>query len=226
MYFVPPAGSLATPFTRGRLAWWRDQDQTARNAEYQSEYPQAIEWYRDFRMVIPEQALSSRKTIDLGGGVRVQLMPEEPAHTPSDLWALVEPDGVALCGDLWFSNCEPYLGSGSIEGSLAAINRLRGAQAHSYLPGHGRAGQLTDDDRMERFCRWVQERVRAGLERGLKGQELQKTVRAEFEAESRDPNGIRFAITWSGFLEDGVEAEESAVAGDPLYKRIETKDPD
>jgi cyclase len=225
MYFVPPARSLATEFTRGRLAWWRDQDQTARNAEYQSAYPQTAEWYRDFRMVIPEQTVGSRKVIDLGGSVSVQLLPEGPAHTVADLWGLVEPDGVALCGDLWFNNCEPYLASGSIDGSLAAITHLRSAQARVYLPGHGRAGQLQDGDRMERFCRWIQERVRAGLERGHKGEELQRAVRAEFEAESRDPNGIRFAFTWPDFLEQGVAAEELVIAGDPLYKRIETKDP-
>ena len=225
MYFAPPAATMATQFSRGRLAWWRERDQSVRNAEYTSGYPQTADWYRDFRLVVPEQSVANGQVIDLGGGVRVRLTQEVPAHTPGDLWAMVEPDGVALCGDLWFNDCEPYLGSGSIDGSLAAIDHLRAAQAKAYLPGHGRAGLISADDAMIRYCRWFQERVRAGRDRGLQGEELRRTVRAEFEAESRDPNGIRFAVTWAGFVEDGVEAEEAAIAGDPLYNRIETKDP-
>src|SRR5919204_3527139 len=193
MYFAPPAATIATQFTRGRLAWWQERDQSVRNAGYTSGYPQTAEWYRHFRMVVPEVSAVNGQAIDLGGGVRVRLIQESPAHTPGDLWAMVEPDGVALCGDLWFNDCEPYLGSGSIEGSLIALDHLRAAKAKAYLPGHGRAGPITDDDLMVRYCRWLQEHVGAGRDRGLHGAELRRVVRAEFEAEYRDPNGIRFA---------------------------------
>ncbi|HYY45920.1 MAG TPA: MBL fold metallo-hydrolase [Candidatus Angelobacter sp.] len=224
MYFSPPAQTLASKFAQGRLAWWRAQDQTARNSEYVDQYPNAAAWYRDFRMVVPERAVARRELIDLGGGVRVQLVPEAVAHTPGDLWAVVEPDGVGLCGDLWFNDCEPYLGSGSIEGSLDALDRLRAAGARTYLPGHGRAGMLQRNDPMVRYCLWVLEHVAAGMSRGLAGEQLRQAIRAEFDAQDARPGEIRFAITWKGALEDAVEAAEMAARGEPLYRNVQVVD--
>jgi glyoxylase-like metal-dependent hydrolase (beta-lactamase superfamily II) len=221
MYFSPPAQTLASDFTRRRLAWWVGHDQASRNAEYVDHYPAATTWYRNFRMVVPERSITRAETIDLGGGVRVQLYPEPVAHTPGDVWALVEPDGVVLCGDLWFNECEPYLGSGSIEGSLEALAHLRATGARTYLPGHGRAASIEPNDLMERYCRWLSQRVAAGLEGGFAGAELRRMVRAEFDALSATPSGMPFAIGWKGALEDGVEAAEMAARGEPLYRQFE-----
>lgn len=224
MYFSPPAQTLASTFTQGRLAWWRGQDQTVRNSEYADQYPDAVAWYRDFRMVLPERSVARRELIDLGGGVQVQLVPEVVAHTRGDLWALVEPDGVALCGDLWFNDCEPYLGSGSIEGSLEALEHLRASGARTYVPGHGRAGRLQLNDGMDRYCVWISEHVAAGMGRGFAGEELRRIIRAEFDTQSSQPGGIRFAITWKGSLEDAVEAAEMAARGQPLYRSFQVAD--
>jgi len=46
MFFSPSAKTLASDFTRRRLAWWVGQDQTSRNAEYVDHYPAATTWYR------------------------------------------------------------------------------------------------------------------------------------------------------------------------------------
>lgn len=74
---------------------------------------------------------------------------------------------------------------------------------------------------MERYCRWLAERVAAGIDRGLAGTELRQTIRAEFDAQAAAPNGIRFALTWKDALEDGVEAAEMEARGEPLYGHYE-----
>jgi len=74
---------------------------------------------------------------------------------------------------------------------------------------------------MERYCRWFGQRVATGLERGLAGEELRRTLRAEFEAQCATPRAMQFAITWKGALEDAVEAAEMAARGEPLYRQIE-----
>ena len=66
MFFSPPAQTLASDFTRRRLAWWVGQDQTSRNAEYVDHYPAATNWYRNFRMVVPESSITHAEMIDLG----------------------------------------------------------------------------------------------------------------------------------------------------------------
>ena len=207
MYFAP-SRVWARPYTQERLAFWAEHDLSPFVEEYREHYPGAEQEFASIRIVVPDSTVDEPETIGLGGGVTVSLYPEGTAHTPGDLWALVEPDGVALCGDLWFNDSEPYLGNGSIEGSLRAIEHLRDAEAHVYLPGHGRAGPLAPPglDMMERFCAWLRASVDAHAAAGLSRDELLKAVRSEFEGQktaSDDP--IAFSLEIPGFLEDGAE---------------------
>jgi glyoxylase-like metal-dependent hydrolase (beta-lactamase superfamily II) len=217
MYFAPPAEVLARAYVRRRLERFAGMD------------PREIaDWYRDglyewgaakemlgLRIVLPDVAVEEPTAIDLGGGVVVHLQPfVEAAHTKGDLWAFVEPDDVALCGDLWFNDCEPYLASGSVAGAMAAVGELRACDAGVYLPGHGASGWIGRDDPVERFCAWLLETVAAQYEQGFEGDELKSVVRAAFEAQSGEPDAVGFAVAIPGFLEDGVEAALRDVRGE------------
>jgi glyoxylase-like metal-dependent hydrolase (beta-lactamase superfamily II) len=135
------------------------------------------------------------------------------AHTPGDLWARVEPDDVVLCGDLWFNDCEPFLGLGALDGSLEALERLRALGAVSYLPGHGRAGRIEAGDRMERYAAWIRERLADAMGRGLAGVALAARLREEFD---RQPP-VELALTIPGFLEDAAAGAEEAACGRPRW---------
>ena len=144
----------------------------------------------------------------------VDLFPEAEAHTRGDLWVFVEPDGVALCGDLWFGACEPYLGGGSASGAIEAIGHLRGSGAGVYLPGHGPAGAMDPTpgaDPVERYCAWLLDQV-ATLE-SLEDEELAALVRSRYEAQRERPNGISFPVAVPGFLEESVKAAVRDVRG-------------
>ena len=131
--------------------------------------------------------------IDLGG-VTVRLVPEPVAHTAGDLWAVVEPDGIVLAGDLWCNDVEGYLGDGSVAGEVAAIDHLRDAGG-VCLPGHGPPGAITPDDPMQRYARWILERTAAGMAAGLAGEELQRDVCAAFDGGAGRRSGSRSAWT-------------------------------
>lgn len=209
MHFQPVRVWSRT-FTRDRLAFWAEHDLGPYGEEYERYLPGAREEYERLRIVVPDTVLDERGAIDLGGGVVVRLFPEATAHTPGDLWALVEPDGVALCGDLWFNAVEPNISQGSIEGSLAALARLREARAEVYLPGHGPAGRLEPDDMMERFCAWLGASIDGHMNEGSSGEALAQAVREEFEEQktsSDDP--IAFAFEWEDALEGAVGRAES-----------------
>lgn len=203
MHFAPPARVLSREYTRSRLAAWANDNPAARAEEYADMYPGAEEEARGVAIVVPDSTIEKEATIDLGG-VSVHLRPETVAHTKGDLWALVEPDGVALCGDLWFSACEPYLGSGSVSGAIVAIDHLREAKANVYLPGHGRAGALAaqSEEPVQRFCSWLLERTAEGLAAGLEADDLRAAVRGALSGR----NDIAFPFSLPGFLEDGVDA--------------------
>jgi len=213
MYFTA-AESWATDWARRRLAWWSGQDLSERYLEQAEGHPEAKQWYEeDFRLVVPEHGIEGPTVIELGGDVRVHLQPEVTAHTPGDLWARVEPDDVVLCGDLWFHDCEPWLGLGALDGSLQALAGLRAAGAVSYLPGHGRAGRIGSGDKMERYAEWIRENVLDAMDHGLTGSALTAHLREEFDR--RPP--VRFAVPIEGFLEDAVSAAEEAASGRPRW---------
>ena len=152
-----------------------------------------------------------------------------PPHTKADLWAVVEPDGVVLCGDLWFKDCEPYLGSGSLVGALAAIQRLREARGVAYLPGHGPSGQLdprTGKDPVERYVRWVLRETRRGVRLGRSGADLAALGGERFGERFGRVGWVRIGRNWIGrrpsiafpvggfgFLADSVGAAERDVRG-------------
>jgi glyoxylase-like metal-dependent hydrolase (beta-lactamase superfamily II) len=198
MHLAPPALVRSRAHTRERLsAWATDPDLP--------DLPEGI------RVVVPDSLVEEQEVLDLGGGVLVRLIPEPEAHTRGDLWAFVEPDGVALCGDLWFTSCEPYLGSGSVAGAILAIDRLRDAEANIYLPGHGRAATLPPrgHEPVQRLCAWLLEQTSTEMARGLQGDDLAAAVRAAFA--QRDD--IRFPFAIPGFLEEGVVAAVRDLSG-------------
>lgn len=213
-HFVPPAEAWTRRYVRDRLEYWSAEG-LARHAEEYRQYGEdlAAEMLAS-HVLVPQHVVEEMTTIDLGGGVRVLLRPEAEAHTVGDLWAIVEPDGVVLCGDLWFNDCEPYFGHGSLAGSLVALRHLREAGGTTYLPGHGLAAPLpaSDADRMERLIHWMIDELSEGLARGLRGDRLKHEIRAAFEAQRAAPRGIDFASRWPEFLEDGVEKAEADVA--------------
>lgn len=213
-HFVPPAEAWTRRWIRDRLQYWSGEG-LARHAEEYREYGAdfAAEMLAS-HVVVPQQVVETPTVIELGGGVRVALRPEAEAHTTADLWAIVEPDGVVLCGDLWFNDFEPYFGAGSLTGSRIALQHLREAGGDIYLPGHGLAAPLPrpDLDRMEQLIRWMAEQVSQGVARGVRGNQLRQQVRRAFEAQCTAPGGIDFASRWPGFLEDGVEKAEADLA--------------
>lgn len=219
MAFSPPARVLARSYTRDRLAKWVADPSTLPTGNFDDE----------LRIVVPEEAVDAERSIDLGG-VTVHLHAEPtPAHTKADLWATVEPDGVVLCGDLWFKDCEPYLGSGSLVGAITAIQRLRDVRGAVYLPGHGPSGQLdprAGEDPVERFIRWMFRETRRGMRRGRSGADLATLVRDRLGERARRPGWFQFGRNWIGrrpqfefpvsvfgFLEDSVAAAERDVRG-------------
>jgi cyclase len=208
MHFVPPARAYARGYVGRRLRRYSEMDRAGLADLYRSEHyePEVAEEARDVRLVLPEMEVEIEQTIDLGG-VRVRLIPMTgAAHTKGDLWAHVEPDDVVLCGDLWFVDCEPYLGSGSVAGAVRAVDVLRSVGAACYLPGHGPVGVIEARDPVERFGRWVLEATAAGWEEGLQGEDLRRHVREAFEAQRGRPEAVGFALELPGFLEAGVRA--------------------
>lgn len=216
MHFAPPARTFARRYVGRRLRRYAEMDRAALADLYRREHygTEAVGEAEGIRFVMPDVEVEGEETIDLGH-VRVRLVPfVGAAHTKGDLWAYVEPDDVVLCGDLWFVDCEPYLGSGSVAGAVKAVDVLRSVGARRYLPGHGPVGVLGPNDPVERFGRWVLETTAAGLDRGVLGEDLERHVRAAFTAQRGRAGSVGFRLELPGFLEAGVRAAIGDLSGD------------
>jgi glyoxylase-like metal-dependent hydrolase (beta-lactamase superfamily II) len=212
-HFVPPAEAWTRRYLRDGLEFWSGEGLARHAEEYRAYGEDLAAEMLAAHVVAPGHVVEAPAAIELGGGVRVLLRPEAEAHTVADRSALVEPDGVVLCGDLWFNDFEPYFGAGSLSGSLTALRHLREAGGGTNLPGHGLAAPLpaSDADRMERLI-GMSDQVAAGIARGLRGDRLTQETRRAFETQRTTPGGIDFASRWPGFLEEGVEKAEADLA--------------
>ena len=207
-WLAPPARAWSRSFARDRLAAYSDEDREGEVDFYSGVFPGAAEAYRDLRIVVPEETVEAERVIDLGG-VTVRLVPEPVAHTAGDLWAVVEPDGIVLAGDLWCNGIEGYLGDGSVAGEVAAIDHLRDAGG-VCLPGHGPPGSITTDDPLQRYARFIIERTTEGMDAGLEGEDLQRDVRAAFDAQADEPGGVTFHVRNPDFMGEAVASVEDA----------------
>lgn len=80
-----------------------------------------------------------------------------PAHTNGDVVAWLPERSVLFAGDLVFNGGAPFVVMGSVAGSLAAIDRLRGFGARTIVPGHGAVCGPDALDRVAAYLRFVQQ---------------------------------------------------------------------
>jgi glyoxylase-like metal-dependent hydrolase (beta-lactamase superfamily II) len=71
------------------------------------------------------------------GGVRLQLQPVGPAHTPEDLVVFVPAERVLYAGDLVFRGRVPFVGQADSRRWIAALQELLALEPQVMVPGHG-----------------------------------------------------------------------------------------
>ena len=60
-----------------------------------------------------------------------------PGHTPGQLAVHVPEEGVVFTGDTIFSGCQTWLMTSDVDQWLAALERIRGLDFETIVPGHG-----------------------------------------------------------------------------------------
>ena len=88
-------------------------------------------------VVLPDEGVSGRREIDLGGRVLV-LEAHETAHTDNDLTVLDRRTGTWWVGDLVFQEHTPAL-DGSVLGWIEVLEEMKTRDAARIVPGHGPA---------------------------------------------------------------------------------------
>jgi glyoxylase-like metal-dependent hydrolase (beta-lactamase superfamily II) len=90
----------------------------------------------DTHMVAADEWVSGKTVLDIDG-VRFELHPMGPAHTPEDLAIFLPDRGVAFVGDIVFRNRIPYVGQADSAHWIASLRTLLQLPIKVMVPGHG-----------------------------------------------------------------------------------------
>jgi cyclase len=179
-----------------------------------------VDW-GDLRPVAPSVLVDDRTTLTVGGlSVEVIAHPG-PAHTTSDLVVWVAERSVLYTGDLVFHRGTPFVLMGSISGTLASIDWLRGFGPDvTLVPGHGPVTDVHVLDVIEDYVRFVQDVAVTGRRDGLSPLEAaQAADLGRFAALSdaeRLVGNLHRAYAELGGAEPGAPIDMIAAIGDML----------
>lgn len=88
------------------------------------------------RLIPADEWIESPREM-LVGGVRLQLIPVGPAHTPEDLVVFVPSEKVLFAGDLVFRGRIPFVGQARSGEWIQALDRMLQLDPKAVVPGHG-----------------------------------------------------------------------------------------
>jgi len=165
--FGPETSIVAHDLARAELA--------AGGLALQKMWPD-VEW-GEVRLRLPDVTFPQQITVHQGGH-RIELIHVGPAHTTNDIVAWLPGSRVLFAGDVVMNGVAPFTLMGSVQGTLAAIERLRALEPDSIVPGHGPVGGPELLDHNARYLRWIQRLAVAGKAAGLTP--LEAARRADF----------------------------------------------
>ncbi len=124
VYLNSETAKLRLEFSRQELAPW---------VNAQTHLVEADEWIdADRELVI--------------GGMRFQIKPMGPAHTPEDLVVYLPSERVLFAGDLVFRSRIPYVGNADSRQWIIALDKLLSFDTQVIVPGHGPLSKETRVD--------------------------------------------------------------------------------
>jgi glyoxylase-like metal-dependent hydrolase (beta-lactamase superfamily II) len=111
----------------------------------------------------PDVTFESQATLDLGGGVTVQLMFLGAGHTASDEIIFVNPDRAMATGDIVQNKVVPAVSSsgGSFASWLNVLDKLVPLQPRIVIPTHSKVGDASLITAEAAFIRDMRDRVAA-----------------------------------------------------------------
>ena len=102
------------------------------------------------RIVLPSLTFTERLTIRLGGEV-VELIHQQPSHSPGSILVLLPKQKVLFTGDVLFTDTHPFLGEGDITGWTKTLDYIQTLDLAAIIPGHGPVSSQKDVAEMKDY---------------------------------------------------------------------------
>jgi cyclase len=106
-------------------------------------------------ITLPSVTVNDDLTLHLGDRI-ARLIHVGPAHTTGDIVVWLPAERVLFAGDVLMSQVTPFNLFGSVEGGLAAIEKLRSLRPEVVVCGHGPVAGPEVLDTCADYLRWIQ----------------------------------------------------------------------
>lgn len=100
---------------------------------------------RDTQLVQADEWLTAGRELVVGG-VRLQIVPVGPSHTPEDIVVYLPDEKVLFAGDLVFRSRVPFVGQADSRQWIKALDTLLAFDARTIVPGHGPVSTRARED--------------------------------------------------------------------------------
>jgi glyoxylase-like metal-dependent hydrolase (beta-lactamase superfamily II) len=146
----------------------------------------------DVKLRDPDIVFDNDARLDLGGGVKVQLIWYGPARTNGDIVVFVEPDRLLHAGNFLGSRTYPAMpdATSSVTNWLDIIDRLEALHPLIVLPNHGDVRDASVIAGQREVLRDLQRRTRELKAEGKTAEQAGQTLTAEFDVKYPDWKGV------------------------------------
>ena len=131
---------------------------------------------RDFVLTLPNLTFKE-KLIIRSVEKPLRLIHTPRAHTSGDIVVFMPEDSVVFTGDILYKGRLPWLGDGSLEGSIRAVDMLLGLRAETYIPGHGGVATRKDVLEYKKYLLALRREVRRLMAEGKTLAEIKREIR-------------------------------------------------
>lgn len=122
--------------------------------------------WSEVELTLPNETFDGELSVAVGER-EVRLIEVGPAHTAGDAVAWAPDVSVCFAADILFIGCTPITWAGPIAGWLAAIERISGLGATTFVPGHGPVCDQAAVDLLRDYLEWAQKEGGSQLDRGV-----------------------------------------------------------
>ncbi len=126
------------------------------------------------KAVIPTQAAEAKTYVI--GGINLQVLLFDKAHTVTDLMVHVVDDGVLFTGDIVNNEHCSFMGHGNFKGALAATEQALALKPKHVVVGHGHSGKIELIQSFNAFYSTLRTEVGKYYEEGLADYEMKPLV--------------------------------------------------
>jgi cyclase len=164
--------------------------------------------FSDVELVPPSSTFNGELELTVGD-VPVRLIEVGPAHTRGDILVHLPGERVVFSGDILFAGGHPVMWAGSVDGWIAACERVLALDVDVVVPGHGPVSDQAGVRELRDYLVYVKDEATRLYEAGMPVREAAKRIDLSAYAGWRNPERVVVSVdaVYRQLAGDGAEPD-------------------